>query len=162
MFGLVVQWDVPALAHVVSGGDVSVESERPHTLGVITDGCAGGGMTLCGTRFHGVMGAPSDDPREVPGVCVDCVAIFEAQRRHIVPAGWTREERDAYWRGFDHGSEYAAFMAKYPASEFGYTPMSEPSYLSALGREELRSRFDEGAEDGVRAFGMAGEWVTQW
>jgi hypothetical protein len=160
MFGVVALWDDASEVHMVSGADVALDSSEAVTRGVVADGCSGGGVTVCGERFYGVMGVPDGDPRKVAGMCVDCVAVFEAQRRHILPAGWTRDELLAYWRGFDHGAEYAGFMENHPVSEFGYVPMSTPDYIH--GRDELRARFDEGAEDGVRAYALEEGWVPQW
>lgn len=160
MFGFVVDHGAPSVAHMLSGGETAVDSSASHSLGVIRDGAHGGGLTLCGQRAYGVMGLVGSGVQRPQGVCLDCEAVFEAQRRRIVPAGWSVDERDAYWQGFDRGAQFCAFMNECLGNTFGHEVPMTPWHIDR--DEALKARFEEGILDGARAWGMRGEWVTPW
>jgi hypothetical protein len=156
-----VDYQDATTTHRMTGDEALVDSTTSRALGPITDGVSAGGGALCGQRVYGVMGTLAGPAADIPGLCVDCESVWQAQRRDVVPAGWTSAERDAYWLGFDRGRAFADFMEHYRANAFGDETINTPWDVSGSGSPTLIARFDEGAEDGVRSYVIA-DWSPRW
>lgn len=148
-FGFVVNYRDVTRLHMLTGGETTPDSSSPSSLGAITDGVSGGGMTLCGLRAYGVISGLC--PESLTDVCEECAITFLSDGRGNIPDGWTAGERDAYWYGFDRGFEFSAFMHKHHADAFGDEAPMTPWTVEA--DDARKARYAEGMLDGARAFG---------
>lgn len=154
-----VDYQDEAVTHRASGVEMLIDSTTSRALGAVADGVSGSGESLCGQRVYGVWGAVEGVAPHIPGLCLECEAVWRYQLRRVVPAGWNEAQRDAYWVGFDRGRWFADFMEHYRHEAFGDETINTPWNVSASAT--LTARFDRGVEDGVRSYVIDG-WTPAW